>query len=57
MRAEATAPIERLQFAALVDAESVGGIAAIETEDLRGLRSAGSGGEQGQKKNTEETKL
>ncbi len=38
VRAETAAPIERLQLAVLVHAESVGGIAAIEAEDLRGLR-------------------
>ena len=37
VRAETASPVERLQFAVLVHTESVGGIAAIETEDLRGL--------------------
>src|SRR6478672_10623105 len=45
VRADASTPVERLQFAALVDAESVSRGAAIEAEDQGSLRPDRTPGE------------
>ena len=50
VRSQAATPVERLQLAALVNTEGVGGVAAIEAEDLRVLGRACSDGEQDQPK-------
>ncbi len=47
--ADAAAPVDRLEFSAIVDTEGVSGIAAIEAEDLWRLRERGAGGEKRQK--------
>ena len=49
MGAEAAAPIERLQFAALVHAESIGGVTTIEAEGLPECGSLGGSRARGQK--------
>ncbi len=50
MRTDSSAPVEWLQFAALIHAKGVSGIAAIEAEDLSGLGRGCSASQQGKEK-------